>query len=925
MSNKDVGNDTPLTDLDRFARSMFERLGAQPNLFNPFQGLRPRIHRDELELNQRMEAAFSFMRDETTSVEEFQKRSIEAARMLGERMRRLGALPDKHQAKPVIKNSAVRSLPSIKLPIIKPPIDPAMGPLDPPPTLDYSIASARLNTGTSIRILNIDLLEQTDSEFNMYAPITCSISAIDLDENPIYRALSYTWGDPLEVYPSPQDFLPHEAWGKWSWTIMCGGSPISVSTNLYTALLALRWTISSDSTRSQDSVPVWIDALCINQGDVIEKGQQVKMMTRVYKQAEEVHIWLGGEDRFTQKALDVLETFSTAVQTLSDIDYRMLEMHQSRVMRGLTFDYLPIRAILHTEWLSLYAFLTRSWFSRVWVIQEFVMAQKATFMCGLHAFPSDWIEHTVQFLHRSGWIEALRPILCNTSQEASAPPAGKLVKIQTFNEHIVPNQDEAYQRDAQIKFHTGTFMEIFKWKESIPVDSRSRRPLWTTLQLLRDHRATNPRDKVYALMGVSEEFQDPSLRKIPIDYSRSAQDVFIDAARFMVLDSLTLDILCLKEARPTMKGLPSWVPDFSVTSFPNVLSDGHIKSWIACGPFLRPVPKVLTGNALEVMGASIGKISSTNFFPREDQHSDISDLWEYMAELPPVSEILVYDGDAVDDCLTMAFSPGPGSPIREVPIRPVIQQRSEVLWRTLLCNVDPYDPTSTRPAPASHGSVVLDQTLNVALYTRMFAAGVSMMGLSQVELCKKSSEPAWGIHDLKLLDALFNHLEDPTNEFLKVGKIFTSVKFIRENYSGPIIFPPEVMALYKKLEETEGSNTELKVLEEFVAESANSMTRAMDHPKAAVLQKWMGEVCLGRKLFISTKGFLGYTTEVAEPGDEIWLIARCKMPVILRRFEGGYRLIGEAYVHGLMQGQAFATDATSGERVASAFGTIKIV
>jgi hypothetical protein len=44
-----------------------------------------------------------------------------------------------------------------------------------------------------------------------------------------------------------------------------------------------------------------IPVRCINQDDLIEKGQQVQLMTRVYKQAEQVHIWLGGEDRFTQR------------------------------------------------------------------------------------------------------------------------------------------------------------------------------------------------------------------------------------------------------------------------------------------------------------------------------------------------------------------------------------------------------------------------------------------------------------------------------------------------------------------------------------------------------------------------------------------------------------------------------------------------
>ena len=133
------------------------------------------------------------------------------------------------------------------------------------------------------------------------------------------------------------------------------------------------------------------------------------------------------------------------------------------------------------------------------------------------------------------------------------------------------------------------------------------------------------------------------------------------------------------------------------------------------------------------------------------------------------------------------------------------------------------------------------------------------------------------------------------------------------------------MALYEKLGEIDDNDTYRGVVEEFIVQSGKSMRQTMDHPKSAVLQKWMGEICLGRKLIISTEGYLGYTTEAAELEDEIWLIPRCEMPIVLRRVEGGHRLIGEAYIHGLMQGQALATDSSSGDRLASAFEKIKIV
>lgn len=39
------------------------------------------------------------------------------------------------------------------------------------------------------------------------------------------------------------------------------------------------------------------------------------------------------------------------------------------------------------------------------------------------------------------------------------------------------------------------------------------------------------------------------------------------------------------------------------------------------------------------------------------------------------------------------------------------------------------------------------------------------------------------------------------------------------------------------------------------------------------------------------------------PGDKIYIILGCALPVILRKVDNGYRLIGDSYVHGIMKGE----------------------
>lgn len=62
----------------------------------------------------------------------------------------------------------------------------------------------------------------------------------------------------------------------------------------------------------------------------------------------------------------------------------------------------------------------------------------------------------------------------------------------------------------------------------------------------------------------------------------------------------------------------------------------------------------------------------------------------------------------------------------------------------------------------------------------------------------------------------------------------------------------------------------------------------------------------GRRLFRTKEGFAGLCPESTKPGDEFFLLANAHVPFVLRSVSSGvYELVGEAYVHGFMKGQAF--------------------
>jgi hypothetical protein len=80
--------------------------------------------------------------------------------------------------------------------------------------------------------------------------------------------------------------------------VIIDGHRFPVTENLQSALQTFR-NLEDPAVKSSSNVIRsfwWIDAICINQEDVLERNQQVNLMTRIYKKAVGVHIWLGSKE-----------------------------------------------------------------------------------------------------------------------------------------------------------------------------------------------------------------------------------------------------------------------------------------------------------------------------------------------------------------------------------------------------------------------------------------------------------------------------------------------------------------------------------------------------------------------------------------------------------------------------------------------------
>ena len=176
--------------------------------------------------------------------------------------------------------------------------------------------------------------------------IKCRLIHTTLRNHAAYKALSYCWGE-VKVLD----------------TIDIDGYVFGIGPNLRAALQSIR--------HPKESTYLWVDAICINQEDIAERNYQVAIMHEIYQQAVQVIVWLGKKSFDSDCAMDVLE----------DKNF------------GKRVDLFPpcrdnSTAVIYTAtamatWEALSNFYTRSWWDRVWVIQEVVWAARdITVMCG---------------------------------------------------------------------------------------------------------------------------------------------------------------------------------------------------------------------------------------------------------------------------------------------------------------------------------------------------------------------------------------------------------------------------------------------------------------------------------------------------------------------------------------------------------------
>ena len=337
----------------------------------------------------------------------------------------------------------------------------------------------------------IRLMTLLPGPFNAPICVTLETKVLSHANTPKYQALSYAWGSELDRLNI------HVVAGRGVQGVK--SAALSVTRNLYQGLKHLRQT--------RWSTVLWIDQICVDQKNLEERGKQVLRMPDIYSLAQGVVVWLGPEEDNSNVAIEVLNDVGQDVTVDWNLQMYRVDPCSHLYSRGL--DLSP------PQWLSIMNLLARSWFDRLWVVQEICLARKwVRMVCGFKITPF------VTFGNAIGYLQ------------------GKDNRIIGRERETLLGIGRLFALKAQGGFR-----------------------LQYVLKVTRHRDCKDKKDRVYAILSLLPERE--KLGILP-DYTISAPDVFENIVLQQLKHGNTLGMLRFCSIKSRSIDIPSWVPDWSI-------------------------------------------------------------------------------------------------------------------------------------------------------------------------------------------------------------------------------------------------------------------------------------------------------------------------------------------------------------------------
>lgn len=405
---------------------------------------------------------------------------------------------------------------------------------------------------------------------------------------PPFIALSYAWGDLSDTV-----------------SLRVSGCTLSVTRELRTILQCL-FTTHSHSI-------FWIDAMCINQQDLNERAAQVALMCNIYSQATYVLAFLTP----LPDPVDVGLNFLEQVAANPHLHY------EPSLSPHVTVDGLSVLSETFRD--SLIAFFAAPWWTRVWTVQEFVLAKKVVFQCGSRLADAEMVIRA---------FSSLKDHERNCCWSARRATDGYARGFLDYPSSV----------HNGLSIYTAT-LRMDKLGIIMNPENHGIKDLLDVMGLFRTRKCSDARDRVFGMLGMRINNQD-SKHLIQADYRISTGSLYLNLSMAMIEKSQTLDVLshatqCSFVQRRT-PGLPSWVPDWDA-----IVDDSYLLVYQSRVELMRlykasgntkPMWKPDTSGLITTQALRIGEVAATSpgypASPSSTSEGAFVEKWRQIAGLP---------------------------------------------------------------------------------------------------------------------------------------------------------------------------------------------------------------------------------------------------------------------------------------------------
>ena len=613
-----------------------------------------------------------------------------------------------------------------------------------------------------------------------------------------YFAISYTWGPPTDKVP-----------------IRCGDSnqTIMIPRNLYSALHCLArepWQGVMDTDEPIGySIWIWADAICIDQSSLHERSQQVQLMRQIYQSASVIMVWLGEHE----------EAGRNLIQLVSNLHENL-----SRATTGrdpMSIDTIALRdagqipSPASEDWVRLGNLYREPYFSRKWVIQEVASARKLAIMKGPLVIPSDVVWQLPALLINTDLVSVVKMAQLENAELRTTPHDWKLNGLLQANIMSV----------QRIKLRSGVPMTLLEL-------------LWR----FRDSLATDAKDHIFALAGISSDGNNPAYR---VDYTREVTEIYRSFAWTTITQYSSLQVLSLAGLQGGFAGLASWIPDWSVA--PQVWAYG------------MGFP-----GAFQASGETRGLI--THDLDDAAQSSSYQNAFEMLKTL----------------LLHPSLPP-------EVPTPGYACLSNSGAILTVLGKVIDTIETLGTAQTAEEIIPVLDRTSTIPDWVRSKWTPQQLQRLWS-EMLFGESMRAEAEELTKVLPSYPDYIAGGTMDEALWRTLICNTTFTGERISD---------AFHENYISWRAIKTMLQS-----AEDTFNATMSEHYARAKLFDQVHGNAISGKRFFTTQQGFIGLALSRTEPKDVVCILKGATVPFIMRQVGERYVLVGECYCHGFMYGEA---------------------